>query len=94
MIRAEREMGMAGVAMLDEDVERAIDTLVRSGRYTSRSEVVRDALHLMEEQERGLVDLEAALDKGLDDVAVGRVKPATDVLDRLEAKYLSMAEHR
>jgi antitoxin ParD1/3/4 len=84
------EAAMAEAAMLDEDVERALDAFVQSGRYASRSEAIRDAVRLLEEQERELADLDAALD----DIAAGRVKPATEVFDRLEAKYKAMIEER
>jgi hypothetical protein len=38
-----------------------------------------------------LIDLDMALARGLADADAGRVKPATAVFDRLEAKYRVLA---
>jgi antitoxin ParD1/3/4 len=37
---------------------------------------------------------DAEVQKGLDDVAAGRVKDADEVFDRLDAKYQAMAKRR
>ncbi|WP_167484136.1 hypothetical protein [Mesorhizobium tamadayense] len=42
--------------------------------------------------QRRLAAIDAALAKGIADADAGRVKPAEDVLDRLEAKYKALAE--
>ncbi len=65
-----------------------------SGRYNNKSEVVRDALRLMEERERRLAALDAAMTRGLADANAGRVEDAETVFDRLEAKYGQMATER
>jgi antitoxin ParD1/3/4 len=64
------------------------------GRYDNASEVLRDALRLMEERERRLRALDGALERGVASIKSGRVQPAEDVFDRLEAKYARMAEER
>jgi antitoxin ParD1/3/4 len=46
----------------------------------------------VEEREKRLAALDAALAKGISDADAGRVKPAEDVLDRLEAKYKAMTD--
>ena len=42
--------------------------------------------------EKRLAALDAALAKGISDADAGRIKPADEVLDRLEAKYRAMVE--
>ncbi len=72
--------------------EGFIQGQLASGRYNNASEVVRDALRLMEERERKLMALDTALAQGLEDIEAGRVTPADTVFDELEAKYLRMAQ--
>lgn len=43
------------------------------------------------DQERWLASLDAAIERGLADVAAGRVTDASAVFDRLEEKYRTMA---
>ena len=68
--------------------ESFIKQQIASGRYTSASEVVRDALRLLEEvqelREAQMKNLRARLQEGIDS---GEGIPASRVLDRLEAKY-------
>ncbi|OWK47325.1 addiction module antitoxin [Fimbriiglobus ruber] len=65
-----------------------------SGRYNNASEVLRDALRLMEERERWLAALDARIEKGIADGQAGRVTPAEEVFGELEARYVRMAEER
>ncbi|MDQ3564947.1 MAG: type II toxin-antitoxin system ParD family antitoxin [Pseudomonadota bacterium] len=75
--------------------EQFIKQQLEGGRYASASEVVRDALRLLEEEqqrrEATLEALRADVKKGL---ASGKGKPAEEVLDRLERKYADMAKSR
>ncbi|HHL33296.1 MAG TPA: type II toxin-antitoxin system ParD family antitoxin [Desulfobulbaceae bacterium] len=75
--------------------EEFIANLVESGRYNSKSEVVRDGLRLLKEQEQmrkiKLEELRKAFQEGMDS---GASTPADEVLDRLEAKYTRMAEEK
>jgi antitoxin ParD1/3/4 len=79
---------------LGEDFEAFIQAQLDSGRYENAGDVVRDALRLLEERERKLAELDAALAIGLADIEAGRVHDADKVLDELEAKYARMAEER
>jgi antitoxin ParD1/3/4 len=56
------------------------------------SEVIRDALRLMEARERQLADLDVALQSGLADIAAGRLHDADDVFDELDARYAHMGQ--
>lgn len=81
-------------ADLGEYLENYVATLVTSGRYNSKSEVLREGVRLVQEREKKLAALDAALARGIADVEAGRVKPAEDVFARLEAKYDAQAAAR
>lgn len=85
---------MASSYSLGNHFESFVKNQLASGRYQNASEVVRDALRLMEEREQRLAALDAALDRGLADEAAGRVKPIEEVAARLSAKYARMAAER
>jgi antitoxin ParD1/3/4 len=79
---------MAISADLGTHLEGVVNELVSTGRYNSKSEVLREGVRLVQEREQRLAALDAALAKGIADADAGRVKPAEEVFDRLEAKYL------
>ncbi len=79
-------------ADLGNQLENYVTNLVKSGRYHSKSEVLREGVRLIQEREARLAVLDAAIARGIADADAGRVKPAKDVFDRLDAKYRSMAE--
>ena len=83
---------MAISADLGTRLEDIVNQLVSTGRYNSKSEVLREGVRLVEEREKRLAALDAALAKGISDSDAGRVKSGDEVLDRLEAKYKAMAE--
>ena len=85
---------MAMSVDLGERLESFVSEMVASGRYNSKSEVLREGLRLVQDREARLIALNAAIDRGLADVAAGRVAPATDVFDRLTKKYKAMADER
>jgi len=75
-------------------LEEVVDRLVETGRYNSKSEVLREGVRLVEEREKRLEALDQALAKGVADIEAGRVKPLREVADRLMAKYQKMADER
>jgi antitoxin ParD1/3/4 len=82
---------MSSSYTLGKHFEAFIAAQLASGRYNNASEVVRAALRLMEERDRRLAALDAALERGLGDVKAGRVHDAGAVFDELEARYTDMA---
>ena len=78
-------------ADLGRPLESVVAKLVESGRYNSESEVLREGVRLIQEREARHAALDASIARGLADAEAGRVKPATEVFDRLEAKYRTMA---
>ena len=74
-------------------LEKMVQKKVESGLYNNASEVVREALRLMNESEEfrraKLKRLKAALAKGETDVASGRVTALEDG-DEIEAFFASL----
>lgn len=78
-------------ADLGPQLESFVAKLVETGRYNSKSEVLREGIRLIQERETRLSVLDQALARGLADAETGRVKSMSDVVARLEAKYQSMS---
>lgn len=76
-----------------EHFERFIREQIETGRYPSASEVVRDALRLLEKQEHmrlaALNVLRDEIRKGQDS---GAGAPAEEVFARLEGRYAARAQ--
>ncbi len=77
-------------ADLGKQLEGFVSRLVESGRYGSKSEVLREGVRLIQDREAKLAALDASIARGLADADAGRTKPASEVFDRLEAKYAPM----
>jgi antitoxin ParD1/3/4 len=73
-------------ANLGETLERFVDQLVASGRYNSKSEVLRDGVRLIQERETRLAALDASIARGLADADAGRVVSHDDAFDKVEAR--------
>lgn len=78
-------------ADLGQQLETFVTSLVASGRYNSKSEVLREGVRLIHERETRLAALDASIARGLADADAGRTTPADAVFDRLEAKYRVMS---
>ena len=83
---------MASSANLGDRLEAYVTSLVKQGRYNSRSEVLREGVRLVEEREKKLAALDAALNRGLSDADAGRSQPVDAVERDLLAKYRRMTE--
>jgi antitoxin ParD1/3/4 len=78
-------------ADLGKQLETYVTKLVESGRYGSKSEVLREGVRLVEEREKRLALLDAALERGLADIDAGRTHALEDVADELIQRYGSAA---
>jgi antitoxin ParD1/3/4 len=79
-------------ADLGKQLESYIQQLVDTGRYGSKSEVLREGVRLVQDRETRLVALDASIMRGIADADAGRTKPARDVFDRLDARYRAMTD--
>lgn len=75
--------------------EHMMDRLIESGRYNSKSEILRDGLRIIEERERRreveLEELRAALRAGMES---GPGIPAEEVFAELTSRYRKMVEDK
>ena len=76
---------------LGPKLEAVVDELVARGRYNSKSEVLREGVRLVQERERRLAALDAAIERGVAEAEAGMGRPADEVFDRLEKKIRSLA---
>lgn len=80
---------------IGSQLSQFVAELVASGRYNSKSEVIRDGLRLLQEREQirqiKLEEVRRAFQEG---ISSGRGNAAEAVLDRLEKKYSRMATER
>lgn len=78
-------------ADLGQQLEAFITSLVETGRYGSKSEVLREGVRLIQDREAQLAALDTVIERAVAGSDAGTGKPASEVFDRLEAKYSAMA---
>ena len=64
---------------LGNQLESYVQRLVRSGRYNSKSEVLREGVRLVQDRESRLAALDEAIARGLADKEAGRTAPLEEV---------------
>jgi antitoxin ParD1/3/4 len=79
---------------LGKHLDDFVDGLVKSGRYENRDAVLKEGLELLEEREKRLSAVDAAIERGIASAEAGRVKPLEEVAARLKAKYAAMTKER
>jgi antitoxin ParD1/3/4 len=77
---------MASSVDLGSRLEAVVNELVKTGRYNSRSEILREGVRLIHERETRLAALDASISRGLADAEAGRVDDLDAVADRLNAR--------
>jgi antitoxin ParD1/3/4 len=82
---------MAMSADLGKTLEKFVTKLVATGRYHSKSEVLREGVRLIQEREARLAALDASIARGVADADAGRVKSTAEVFDSLESKLRAKA---
>ena len=83
---------MPSSVALGNQLESSVARLVATGRYHSKSEVIREGVRLVEEREKRLAALDLALERGVADADAGRVHSADDVFDALRARYKAQTD--
>jgi antitoxin ParD1/3/4 len=81
-------------ADLGQQLEGYVAKLVETGRYGSKSEVLREGVRLIQDREAQLIALDTIIERGIADSNAGLGKPAEEVFDRLQAKYQAMANRK
>ena len=81
---------------LNPEMERLLHQKVNTGRYSSESEVVNEALRLLEEQDRFLdlrkIELREKIAEGFESLRRGEGVDGEAVFDRLEAQLDAMED--
>jgi antitoxin ParD1/3/4 len=80
---------------IPSDLETIIESEVRSGRYDSANDVIREALRLLEERNHILAtkgaDLRAKIDEGAEALARREIVDGEEAFAQLEARLDALA---
>jgi antitoxin ParD1/3/4 len=79
---------------LTKELEVIVEQKVKTGMYTSASEVVREGLRLLQQRdemrEAKLKALRADIQKGIDDLEAGRIYDGPEAMAQIREKLLKM----
>lgn len=70
-------------ADLGKPLEEFVENLVKSGRYGSKSEVLREGIRLVQEREAKLAEFKAMIQEGIDAADRGELYDLDEVFDEL-----------
>ena len=85
---------MASSVDLGNQLESFVGQLVKTGRYNSRSEILREGVRLIHERETRLAALDASIARGVADADSGRVIDIDAAAATLDARYAGMTERQ
>jgi antitoxin ParD1/3/4 len=75
---------------LTPELEHMVDEKVKTGRYASASEVIREGLRLLEEQDqlklKRLVEVQRKIDRGIEQLDKGLGIPGSEARARLRRR--------
>jgi len=80
-------------ADLGQHLESFVAELVVTGRYGSKSEVLREGVRLIQDRETQRAALDAVINRAVAESEAGQGKSAEPVFNRLEAQYRAMASN-
>lgn len=81
---------MASSVDLGSQLENFVGQLVKTGRYNSRSEILREGVRLIHERETRLAALDASISRGIADADASRIQSLDAAAAALDAKYAAM----
>ena len=79
---------------LTKELEQLVQNKVQSGRYNSASEVVREALRLMEERDLRKEEIRKLIAEGLESQRRGDLVDGEAEFDRWEAELDALEAHQ
>lgn len=85
---------MASSVNLGNQLESFVGQLVKTGRYNSRSEILREGVRLIHERETRLAALDASIARGIADADSERVIDIDDAAAMLNARYAGMIKRQ
>lgn len=78
-------------ADLGSKLEEFVTNLVATGRYNSKSEVLREGVRLVQDREAQLAAFDAAIMEGVREADAGLGSPAEEVRQQLHHKVRAMS---
>ncbi len=71
---------------LTPELEQMVHSKVKTGRYNSASEVVREALRLLEEHDQVKADIRRKIAEGMESLKAGRLVDGEAFFEQMEAE--------